>query len=145
MTTISKQLVEGNKTEKFVAKTLKKFGYWNYIMPKKVNGQPCDIVAGKGGKRTIMWLVDAKHVEEGKVSFSFDRIEPNQITSFSYAMNYAHLFNVGFVIFFDRTKSLYWFPFSDYLKCSQLGAKSVNMNDLQDFEEVLKYEDDYKQ
>lgn len=137
----SKQLIEGNATEKFVVKTFKKHGYWGYILPKKVNGQPCDIVAGKGGKRTIMWLVDAKHVEEGKVSFSFDRIEPNQISSMAYATNYAKLDNVGFCIFFDRTKSLYWFKYTDYLKYVSCGYKSVNMNELQDFEEVLNNEE----
>lgn len=137
----SKQMEEGNKTEKFVAKTLKKFGYWNYIMPKKVGGQPCDIMAAKGGNRTIVWLVDAKHVEEGKVSFSFDRIEPNQETSFNYAINFANLKNCGFVIYFDRTKSLYWFPYQDFIKYSQLGYKSVNMNELVEFEEVLQNAD----
>ena len=139
----SKQMEEGNKTEKFVAKTLKKFGYWSYIMPKKVGGQPCDIMAAKGGNRTTVWLVDAKHVEEGKVSFTFDRVEPNQEMSFTYATNFAKLGNCGFAIYFDRTKSLYWFPYADYMKYIQLGCKSVNMNDLQDFEEVLKYADNY--
>lgn len=134
----SKQLLEGNKTEKFVAKTLKKYGYWNYILPKKVNGQPCDVFAAKGGKKTIVWNIDAKHVEEGKVSFSFDRIEPNQHTSFMYAINFANLENCGFAIYFDRTKSLYWLSYQDYLKYADLGQKSVNINDLKDFEEVLQ-------
>lgn len=136
--TANKQLIEGNKTEKFVAKTLKKYGYWNYIIPKKINGQPCDVFAAKGGNKTIVWNIDAKHVEGGKVSFSFDRIEPNQHTSFAYAINFAHLDNCGFAIFFDRTKSLYWFPYKDYMKYAELGLKSINMNELRDFEEVLK-------
>lgn len=137
----SKQLIEGNKTEKFVAKTLKKYGYWNYIIPKKINGQPCDVFAAKGGNKTIVWNIDAKHVEEGKVSFSFDRIEPNQHTSFTYALNFAHLENCGFAIYFDRTKSLYWFSYKEYLRYAELGFKSVSMFDLMDFEKVLQHAD----
>lgn len=134
---------EGGKTEKFAAKTFKKYGYWSYIMPKKVNGQPCDIVATKGGKRSIIWLVDAKHVEEEKVSFTFDRIEPNQLSSFDYATNFAKIRNCGFAIFFERTKKLYWFAYADYIKYAQLGCKSVNMNELIEFEEALQNEDNY--
>ena len=134
---------EGSATEKFTAKTFKKYGYWAYIMPKKVNGQPCDLVAGKGGKRTLMWLVDAKHVRQDEVSFPFDRIEPNQISSMAYAMNFAKLQNIGFAIFFERTKKLYWFAYTDYIKYAQLGCKSVNMNELLEFEEVLQNEDSY--
>lgn len=137
----SKQFIEGNKTEKFVAKTMKKYGYWTYVIPKKINGQPCDVFAAKGGNHTIVWNIDAKHVDEGKVSFAFDRIEPNQHTSFAYAINFANLENCGFAIYFDRTKSLYWFSYHDYLRYNMLGYKSVNMNELQDFEEVLKNAD----
>ena len=136
--TTSKQLIEGNKTEKFVAKTMKKYGYWTYVIPKKINGQPCDVFAAKGGKKTIVWNIDAKHVEEGKVSFTFDRIEPNQHTSFSYAITFANLDNCGFAIYFDRTKKLYWFSYYDYLRYNMCGCKSVNMNDLLEFEEVLR-------
>lgn len=137
------QMEVGSATEKFVAKTLKKYGYWVYIIPKKVNGQPCDIVAGKGGKKTMMWNVDAKHVEEQKTSFSFDRIEPNQISSFGYSSSFAKLENVGFAIFFERTKKLYWFSYQNFIKYSQLGYVSVNMNELPEFEEVLSDADVY--
>lgn len=140
---MSIQIEQGNATERFVSKTFKKFGYWSYILPKKVNGQPCDVCAGKGGERTLMWLVDAKHVESSKVSFTFDRIEPNQISAMAYALNYAKISNLGFAIFFDRDKKLYWFSYQDFVKCQQLGMKSVNMNTLVSFDEVLANEDNY--
>lgn len=133
----------GKGTEKFVSKTLKKFGYWAYNMPPKVNGQPCDVVGAKGGKRTIVWLVDAKHVEVDKISFTFDRIEANQISSMAYAIQFAKINaeNVGFAIFFERTKVLYWFSYSKFLKYSQLGYKSISLHELETFEEVLENAD----
>lgn len=133
----NKRNEEGKGTEKFIAKTFKNAGYWVYNMPKKIEGQPCDLVAVKGGKDTNAWLIDAKHVEEGKVSFSFDRIEPNQLAAMSYAIGFAKIQNVGFAIFFDRNKTLYWFPYNDFLKCNNLGMKSINMHDLQPLGELL--------
>ena len=135
----------GKGTEKFVCKVLKKYGYWAYNIPMKTNGQPFDIVSAKGlGEGKMMcWFADAKHVEENKVSFTFDRIEPNQITSMSYITQFAKVDAnyVGFAIFFERTKSLYWFPYALFLKLTQLDCKSVNLSDLEDFEEVLKNAD----
>lgn len=136
----------GKGTEKFIAKTFRNFGYWAYNIPKKTEGQPCDIVAIKGCKhseKTISWLVDAKHVRENEVSFPFSRIEPNQITAMAYAKQYAKIKNVGFAIFFERTKKLYWFPYDDYIRYSQLNAVSVNMNELEIMESVLRNEDDH--
>ena len=139
------QIKLGNATEKLVSKTLRSFGYWNYILPKKVEGQPCDIVAMKGidiknKVEIIAWMIDAKHVEN-KVSFTFDRIEPNQISSLSYARDFAKIQGyrgyTGFAIFFDRDKQLYWFPFDQYQEMVKNGEKSVNMQSLKLFSEVL--------
>ncbi len=135
------QIKLGTATEKFIAKTLKNYGYWVYNMPKKTNGQPCDIVAIKGGNSFLAWLIDGKHVRDEEVSFSFNRIEANQISSMNYAHNYAKINNIGFCIFFDRDKQLRWFPFEKYLDMYNKGFKSVNMNDLELFTEVLTYED----
>ena len=133
------QLKLGTATEKNICKTLRNAGYWVYNMPMKNVGQPCDIVALKGSASS--WLIDGKHVRDQEVSFSFSRIEPNQISSMQYASDFAKIKNVGFVIFFDRDKQLRWFPYAEYLKMHQLGCKSVNMNDLELFEEVIKNED----
>lgn len=131
----------GKATEKLVVKTFKKFGYWAYNMPKKVGGQPCDIVAIKGGKTFLVWLVDAKHVREQDVSFTFDRIEPNQITSMRYARDFAHIETTGFCIFFDRDKQLRWLSFENYENFAKNGIKSVNMANLVLFTEVLENAD----
>ena len=140
----------GKATEKLVCKTFKKFGYWCYNIPKKTAGQPCDIIAVKGLEGTVItstmvyttktflvWLVDAKHIRNEDVSFTFDRIEPNQITSMRYAHDFSKLDNLGFAIFFDRDKQLRWLPFEEYERMVANGSKSVNMNNLELFTEVL--------
>ena len=131
----SKQNIEGKATEKFVAKTLKKHGYWATILPKKNDGgQPCDVI---GLKNNENWLIDAKHVREQEVSFPFDRIEPNQHASFQYAKGFANIKNTGFAIFFERDKQLYWLPYETYLRMAEKGEKSINMKYLTLLEEVL--------
>lgn len=143
----SLQLKLGNATEKLVAKTLRSLGYWNHILMKKSEGQPCDVVGGKGDEngKITMCLIDAKHVED-KVSFTFNRIEPNQITSLGYARDFAKIQGqnafVGFAIFFDRDKQLRWLSFDKYEELAKMGAKSVNMADLALFTEVLKHDED---
>ena len=135
----SKQNVEGKATEKFVAKTMKKHGYWATILPKKHDGsQPCDVVAIKKNKA---YLIDAKHVREEEVSFPFDRIEPNQEYSFLYARGFASIENTGFAVFFERDKQLYWFPYQMFETMQRIGHKSVNMKDLKLLDEVLDNED----
>ncbi len=135
-----KQNEQGRATEKFVVKTLKSHGYWAYNIPNTTNGQPCDIVGIKGidDNNTISWLIDAKHVRKEEVSFTFNRIEPNQISALAYAIHYANIKNVGFAIFFDREKTLYWLPFLDYVNYERLGHNSINMNNLVKFEKVLE-------
>ena len=133
------QLKVGNATEKFIAKTLKGYGYWVYNMPVKTSGQPCDLVAvkGEGNGYYKAWLIDAKHVRENEVSFPFSRIEPNQFASMNYALNFAKINNVGFAIFFERDKHLYWLSYELVKQLQGEGAKSVNMAKLETLEEVL--------
>lgn len=139
------QIKLGNATEKFIIKTLRNHGYWVYNIPMKATGQPCDIIAVKGGNAFVVWLIDGKHVRDEQVSFTFARIEPNQISSMSYAHDFAKIENIGFCVFFDRDKQLRWFPFAEYRKLSEAGEKSVNMNNLKLFTEVLKDADSDKQ
>ena len=134
----------GSATEKFIAKAFKNKGYWAYIIPRKTNGQPCDIFAAKGiNNKVIVYLVDAKHVRDYEVSFPFSRIEPNQYASMNYALNFAKLSNLGFVIFFEKDKTLYYLPYQDVLKYTAMGMKSVNMSKLAKFEEILNDEDNF--
>ena len=134
MTNKELQIKLGNATEKFICKTFRRHGYWVYNIPKKTNGQPCDIVAIRGAKS---WLVDGKHVEEGKVSFAFDRVEDNQVSSLTYARDFAQIERVGFAVFFERTKTLYWLHFTRYQELVAQGVKSVNLADLEPFEGIL--------
>lgn len=142
------QIKLGNATEKFICKTLRNFKYWNYNLPKKTNGQPFDIIALKGlDNKLIGWFIDGKHVRNEEVSFPFDRIEPNQITSFEYAYNFAKIPGkyLGFAIFFERDKKLYWLSYLQFTDLLKQNKKSVNMHDLILFEELLTNEDNNQQ
>lgn len=134
----SKQLEFGNETEDKVALLFKKKHYWSYITPKKLGGQPVDIIAiSDKGK----WLVDAKHLEETEKSFPFSRIEANQLTTMQYARGYAGVQGLGFVICvgndFDK---FYFLSYDKYLDLSQKGLKSAKIGLLEDFEVVLDNE-----
>ena len=134
------QNIVGNSTENFIANFLRENGYWAYILPKKVGGQPFDIIACRCDD---IWCGDAKHLEEEKASFSFERIEPNQKTSMSYAQNFAHITNMGFVIYWERTpEKLYFLPYDRVLKSEKEGKKTVKIEDLDEFKAVLKYASD---
>lgn len=139
------QLKLGTATEKFIAKTLRGFGYWVYNIPMKANGQPCDIIAVKGGKSMLVWLIDGKHVRGEDVSFAFARVEPNQVSAMGYAHDFAKIDNIGFCVFFDRDKRLRWLPYSIYRDMEASGRKSVNMSELKPFEEVLRDVDDNRE
>lgn len=134
------QNIVGNSTENFIANFLRENGYWAYILPKKVGGQPFDIIACRCDD---IWFVDAKHLEEEKASFSFERIEPNQKTSMSYAQNFAHITNMGFVIYWERTpEKLYFLSYDRVLKSEKENKKSVKIEDLNEFKAVLKHASD---
>lgn len=138
--TKSIQNIVGDSTEQFIANFLRENGYWAYILPKKVGGQPFDIIACRYNN---IWFVDAKHLEKEKASFSFDRIEPNQKTSMLYAQQFAHITNMGFVIYWERTpEKLYFLPYDRVLKSEKESKKSVKIEDLNEFKEVLKYASD---
>ena len=66
------QNIVGNETEKQVAELFHKNEYWAFVIPKKIGGQPFDIIASR---EKDTWFVDAKHLEASKASFPFDRIE----------------------------------------------------------------------
>lgn len=138
--TKSIQNIVGDSTEQFIANFLRENGYWAYILPKKVGGQPFDIIACRYNN---IWFVDAKHLEKEKASFTFDRIEPNQKTSMLYAQQFAHISNMGFIIYWERTpEKLYFLPYDRVLRSEKEGKKSVKIEDLNEFKEVLKYASD---
>ena len=136
-----KQKKLGNATEKNITDIFKKNKYWSLIIPPSPAGQPFDIIARKNN---FTWFVDAKHLEESKASFSFDRIEPNQITS----MNYAYLISnikdrMGFIIEWERDLSRHFYlSWDKYLSMSQKGSKSIPIEELEVLEELIANEHD---
>lgn len=136
----SVQNIVGDSTENYTANFLRENGYWAYILPKKVGGQPFDIIACRCDD---IWFLDAKHLEKEKASFSFERIEPNQKTSMSYAQNFAHITNMGFVIYWERNpETLYFLPYERVLRMEASGQKSVKIEELNEFKVVLEYASD---
>lgn len=130
-----KQNILGNKTEVEIAEFLRGKGYWALIVQKGPNGQPFDIIAGR---EDVTWYIDAKHLEGDKVSFSFDRIEPNQRTSMGYARNFALIKRLGFVIKWERDNSrLFYLSYDKLIELEKKGFKSVKINDLEDYGEML--------
>ena len=128
----------GKTTEIIIADFLREKGYWAYILPKKVGGQPFDIVACRCN---YVWMVDAKHLEKEKASFSFDRIEPNQKTAMMYARTFANISNIGFVIYWERnTTQLYFLSYDRWQEMSKEGQKSVKIEDLENFGELIENE-----
>ena len=135
----SKQLEVGDETEKEIGKLFKKNGYWCYITNHKLSGQPVDIIALKQNHN---WLVDGKHLEEGNKSFPFSRIEPNQLTTMDYAMNFAGVKNLGFGIAIgDDYTHFYWLSYQEYLEAAKNDLKSVKIANLRDLQEVINIED----
>lgn len=126
----------GKETEEEIAEFFNSFDYWVYVMPKKINGQPFDIIARR---ENDVWFVDAKHLRKDEASFAFNRIEPNQITSMSYANNVANIYdNMGFIIIWDRTPGkFYYFPYEQFKEMRSKGEKSVKFEKLLDLERIL--------
>jgi hypothetical protein len=132
----SKQNDVGKATETIIADFLREKGYWAYILPKKVGGQPFDIVACRCN---CVWMVDAKHLESEKASFSFDRIEPNQRTAMMYARTFANISNIGFVIYWERnTTQLYFLHYDKWQEMAKQGQKSAKIDDLEIFGDLLE-------
>lgn len=128
---ISKQNEVGRKSEDFIHDFFRERKYWTFIIPKSVKGQPFDIIARKGDTNNI-WFIDAKHLETDKVSFSFSRIEPNQITSMKYAENICGISKqMGFVIHWERTQCLYYMDWQKFKLWFSQGKKSVKITELE--------------
>lgn len=117
----------GKQTEQELALFLRGLKYWAYIVPKKVGGQPFDVIACKKNK---VWLLDAKHLEATEASFPLDRIEPNQWTSMEFAHELANIENMGFAIFWERKHDFYFLHYNDAVCLRKNGIKSVKIDEL---------------
>ena len=135
----------GNKTEKTASSIFREKGYWVYNCPKSSSGsQPFDLIAIKGGWEYKVWFIDGKHVRKDEVSFTLNRIEPNQWASMEYANQFAQIRSetLGFVIQFERTGEFYWLPYETALDMKNNGVKSINLSKLQLLEEVINENSD---
>lgn len=131
----NKQNKIGDRTESIIAQRFSQNNFWAYILPKKIGGQPFDIIACKD---SCAWMVDAKHLEADKASFPFDRIEPNQRTSMLFAKTFANIKNIGFMIIWERKpENIYFLSYDNFCELEKQGAKSIKIELLKTFEEVI--------
>lgn len=138
-----KQNVLGRETEEHVADFFNSFGYIVITLNRGINGQPFDIIARR---ENDIWFVDAKHLRKDEASFPFSRIEPNQITSMSYANILANIHdNMGFIIEWDRTPGkFYYFPHEWFKEMKSRGEKSIKIDKLLDLERIINKNDGNK-
>jgi hypothetical protein len=130
----------GDSTETKVANMFHNKHYWAHVFAKStVGAQPVDIIAAKGGEQPQIWLVDAKHVRNQDVSFTFERIEANQRTSMMVAKDWAKIDakKLGFAIEFDRTGGIYWMSYENLLEYELEGKKSIHYSQLRFMDEVI--------
>lgn len=131
----SKQLILGNSAEEYIADYFYKKSYWAYILPKKIGGQPFDVIACK---QNNTWFVDVKHLESGKASFPFSRIEPNQWTSMRFAKMLAGIQNLGFVIVWQEyPETPFFLHYDNLLELVSNGEKSVKIERLKPLGELI--------
>ena len=121
----------GNEYEKKFTEYLQRNGYWCHIFSYNTNGQPCDVVAVRNN---IAYLIDVKHCEENR--FSFDKIQPNQITCFEYNLQCGNR-NTGFAIWFEMQRKWYFLTYRVYKEYVSKGQKSIHWANLDDLDEVL--------
>lgn len=114
----------GNEYEIKFAEVLQKKGFWCHIFEYNKNGQPCDIVAIKNN---VGYLYDVKHCDKDR--FSFDKIQPNQVTCFEYAKQCGNS-NTGFAIWFEKQQQWHYLPYEKYKQLKAEGKKSVRYQDL---------------
>lgn len=141
---MSKQTKNGNKGETIAAGLLNENGYWAHILAKSESGsQPFDIVAIKGNKDSTssVWMVDAKYVNENKVSFTIERVESNQLSSMEYAINFANINEkqVGFVVVFERDlDNPRFLPYRNVVEGLENKKRSFNIAEMQSLKTLLK-------
>lgn len=128
----------GDAAEELVAQWFKSKGFWAFVVPKKTNGQPCDIIAGKGVEhKDAVFFVDAKHLRIEDKSFTFGRVEANQMTAMRL-MELKGLKKKGFVIIseIDPSRALF-LSYDRFIEETQKGSKSVKLESLEDMEEII--------
>ena len=131
---MSKQSEHGKRGEELISDLLHERGYWSHIFAKSLNGsQPFDVIAVSGNPADV-WMVDAKFVRGQSCSFPFSRIEPNQLSSMEFAINFAGVSSkhIGFAIIFERDiQNIRFITYSKVVEMIESGIKSVNMSQIE--------------
>lgn len=135
----------GNRDEKRLCKEIfQKNHFYAYNTPRDNEGkQPVDVIAFKGLKDnlSVIFMVDSKNVSLGKKRFDFRYIRQDQEDSMSYAIEWCNVSQkyLGFVIFFEEDfDNPRWLSFEQYNNCLKENEKSVSMNNLPLFLDILK-------
>ena len=119
----------GNKGEDLVISFFREKKFWVHLTKRSLSGaQPVDIIAVR---KDETWLVDAKYVNDNEHLFSFSDIQPNQISSMRYALDFSGIVTSGFAIVFGKDEgTIRFLPFLDYEEMAEDGKKSVAMENL---------------
>ncbi len=111
----------GKIAEQYVADYLFKKGWFVILIPKKISGQPFDLIALKDDK---FIAGDVKHIQSGD-TFRLSRVEPNQQTAFFLMRNRGNT-NFGLLFKFKYDMGVYYIRDSDinwdagYIKKSEM-------------------------
>lgn len=111
----------GKRAEQYVADYLFKKGWFVILIPKKISGQPFDLIALKDDK---FIAGDVKHIQSGD-TFRLNRVEPNQQTAFFLMRNKGNT-NFGLIFKFKNDMGVYYIRDSDinwdagYIKKSEM-------------------------
>ena len=119
----------GVEFEAKIVSLLGRAEYWAHrISPNAAGQQPFDVIAI--GDNSVM-AFDCKVVSKG-FRFPFSRIEDNQrsamdmISTFSYF--HSDIAEVGFLIWVEEAKKIYFLPYHKVLMMEARGKKSVDMS-----------------
>lgn len=123
----------GNQAEKYVAEELAKLGIWVGSFNKNNSGsQPFDQIAIS---KNFTWCYDVKHTEIDR--FDFRRIEDNQqiVLAFIHERLQNPSVIEGFAIVYED--NIYFYNYYTYLQHKLEGRKSVKINELENFIDIL--------
>lgn len=122
------QIKIGNDLEStFLHLLSRKYGYWAYLCPRTLAGQPCDVIALRRDKK---FLLDVKHCKNDK--FLFSRIETNQADAFKYATELG--IPCGFAVFFEASNEWRFWSWKFVQKLMKIETKFIKVYTESDLE-----------
>lgn len=119
----------GKNTEEKVAEYFAEKGYWVYQFPQSIKGQPTDLIVVKNN---IATLIEVKHCKNDR--FTFNRIEPNQLTTFNFFKSKG---NTKHKIAIQFKSGLYLMDFSYIDILINADIKSISVDTVEELGERL--------